>query len=119
MKVRLHADASQRTYLAKKKMDIGKLEMSPVIDSDFSAKEFRSFGRSVNFVLCFLALTFQLALEQFRSSPYAGDVRFTVRYFPYQLYPDASKEGEDKYEWYGQILILLGTHCRDCSVLTQ
>ena len=25
---------------------------------------------------------------------------FTVKYFPYQLYPEASKEGEDKYEWY-------------------
>ena len=25
---------------------------------------------------------------------------FTTRYLPYQLYPDASKEGEDKYEWY-------------------
>jgi len=23
-----------------------------------------------------------------------------VKYLPYQLYPDASKEGEDKYEWY-------------------
>lgn len=25
---------------------------------------------------------------------------FTVKYFPYQLYPEASKEGEGKYEWY-------------------
>ena len=25
---------------------------------------------------------------------------FTVKYLPYQLNPDASKEGEDKYEWY-------------------
>ena len=25
---------------------------------------------------------------------------FTVHYLPYQLYPEASKEGEDKYEWY-------------------
>lgn len=25
---------------------------------------------------------------------------FTVKYHPYQLYPEASKEGEDKYEWY-------------------
>jgi predicted DsbA family dithiol-disulfide isomerase len=23
-----------------------------------------------------------------------------VKYFPYQLYPEASKEGEDKYAWY-------------------
>ena len=27
-------------------------------------------------------------------------VRFTIKYFPYQLYPEASQEGEDKYEWY-------------------
>ncbi|KAL2038206.1 hypothetical protein N7G274_009154 [Stereocaulon virgatum] len=41
-----------------------------------------------------------LALEIFRSSPAAEDVKFIVKYFPYQLYPNASKEGEDKYEWY-------------------
>ena len=23
-----------------------------------------------------------------------------MKYFPYQLYPQATKEGEDKYEWY-------------------
>ena len=40
------------------------------------------------------------ALEKFRSSPAAQDVNFTVKYLPYQLYPEASKEGEDKYEWY-------------------
>ncbi|KAL6715543.1 hypothetical protein ACLMJK_006504 [Lecanora helva] len=41
-----------------------------------------------------------IALEKFRSSPAAQDVTFTVKYFPFQLYPEASKEGEDKYEWY-------------------
>jgi len=40
-----------------------------------------------------------IALKQFRSSPEAKDVNFTVKYFPYQLYPEASKQGEDKYEW--------------------
>lgn len=40
------------------------------------------------------------ALKQFRSSPSAEDVKFTVKYFPYQLYPEASNQGEDKYEWY-------------------
>ena len=39
------------------------------------------------------------ALAKFRSSPSAQDVNFTVKYFPFQLYPEASKEGEDKYEW--------------------
>lgn len=29
-----------------------------------------------------------------------GSVQFSIRYYPYQLYPDASEEGEDKYEWY-------------------
>ncbi|KAL8961950.1 MAG: hypothetical protein Q9193_001579, partial [Seirophora villosa] len=37
---------------------------------------------------------------QFRSSQSSHDVIFTVKYLPYQLYPEASKEGEDKYEWY-------------------
>ncbi|KAI9760695.1 MAG: hypothetical protein M1835_000116, partial [Candelina submexicana] len=27
-------------------------------------------------------------------------VAFTIQFLPFQLYPDASKEGEDKYEWY-------------------
>ncbi|MCJ1366738.1 hypothetical protein MMC16_005868 [Acarospora aff. strigata] len=27
-------------------------------------------------------------------------VTFTVKYLPYQLYPEASKAGEDKYLWY-------------------
>jgi len=40
------------------------------------------------------------ALAQFRASEHAKDVRFTVWYLPFQLYPEASKEGEDKYEWY-------------------
>ncbi|RMZ82474.1 hypothetical protein DV737_g1965, partial [Chaetothyriales sp. CBS 132003] len=30
----------------------------------------------------------------------ADTVNFTVTYFPYQLNPEATKEGEDKYEWY-------------------
>lgn len=48
------------------------------------------------------------ALEQFRSSPSAEDVKFTVKYFPYQLYPEASNQGEDKYDWYVVQSCLLG-----------
>lgn len=40
-----------------------------------------------------------LALAKFNSSPASEDVKFTVKFFPFQLYPDASKEGEDEYEW--------------------
>jgi predicted DsbA family dithiol-disulfide isomerase len=40
------------------------------------------------------------ALRQFRASNPSAPVAYTVKYFPYQLYPEASKEGEDKYEWY-------------------
>ena len=41
------------------------------------------------------------ALRQFRSSSSSSSkVTFTVKYLPYQLYPEASQEGEDKYEWY-------------------
>ncbi|KAI9664884.1 MAG: hypothetical protein M1821_006332 [Bathelium mastoideum] len=38
------------------------------------------------------------ALSEIRSRNPA--VNFTVHYSPYQLYPEASKDGEDKYEWY-------------------
>jgi predicted DsbA family dithiol-disulfide isomerase len=41
-----------------------------------------------------------IALEQYQSSPSASKCAFTVKYFPYQLYPEASQEGEDKYKWY-------------------
>lgn len=40
------------------------------------------------------------ALRRFRQSDDADKVHFTVKYYPYQLYPGASKEGEDKHEWY-------------------
>ncbi|KAK3673513.1 hypothetical protein LTR78_006747 [Recurvomyces mirabilis] len=32
--------------------------------------------------------------------PSDAPVSFSVKYMPYQLYPGASQEGEDKYEWY-------------------
>jgi hypothetical protein len=41
-----------------------------------------------------------VALRRFGETDDAQNVNFTVKYFPYQLYPEASKEGEDKYEWY-------------------
>ncbi|RFU27452.1 hypothetical protein B7463_g8882, partial [Scytalidium lignicola] len=41
-----------------------------------------------------------LALRRVRESDVSSKLNFTVKYFPYQLYPEASKEGEDKYEWY-------------------
>ena len=41
----------------------------------------------------------KLALRRFEGSPASKDVNFTLRFFPYQLYPDATKEGEDKYDW--------------------
>jgi len=41
-----------------------------------------------------------LALRLVRDNPSNSKVTFNVHYFPYQLYPDASTAGEDKYEWY-------------------
>lgn len=41
-----------------------------------------------------------IALRRFRESDQGKDVNFTIKYYPYQLYPEATKEGEDKYEWY-------------------
>jgi predicted DsbA family dithiol-disulfide isomerase len=32
--------------------------------------------------------------------PSDSPVNFTVKYKPYQLYPEATQEGEDKYKWY-------------------
>ena len=40
------------------------------------------------------------ALRRFRQGNEKDAVNFTVTYQPFQLYPEASKEGEDKYEWY-------------------
>jgi len=40
------------------------------------------------------------ALRQFRASNPSAPVSYIIKYLPYQLYPEASKEGEDKYEWY-------------------
>lgn len=42
----------------------------------------------------------QAALFQFRTANPTAPISYTVKYLPYQLYPEASKEGEDKYEWY-------------------
>lgn len=40
------------------------------------------------------------ALRRVCDTDASSKVNFTVKFMPYQLYPEASKEGEDKYEWY-------------------
>jgi len=40
------------------------------------------------------------ALAQFRDSHEDAGIKYTVKYEPYQLYPEASKEGESKFDWY-------------------
>jgi len=40
------------------------------------------------------------ALRRVRETEASSKVNFTIKFMPYQLYPEASKEGEDKYEWY-------------------
>ncbi|KAH6683437.1 thioredoxin-like protein, partial [Halenospora varia] len=40
------------------------------------------------------------ALRRVRATDAAEKVNFTIKFSPYQLYPEASQEGEDKYEWY-------------------
>ena len=40
------------------------------------------------------------ALSQFRESHKDADIKYTVKYVSYQLYPEASKEGESKFDWY-------------------
>jgi predicted DsbA family dithiol-disulfide isomerase len=39
------------------------------------------------------------ALRQVQAKD-SDKVKFTLKYMPYQLYPGATKEGEDKYGWY-------------------
>ncbi|KAF2122935.1 thioredoxin-like protein [Lophiotrema nucula] len=45
-------------------------------------------------------LRLQKALAQYRASNPDARATFTLKFAPYQLYPDASKSGQDKYEWY-------------------
>ncbi|RMZ85017.1 hypothetical protein DV738_g308, partial [Chaetothyriales sp. CBS 135597] len=45
-------------------------------------------------------ISFTLALRRFRVSAQNDAVKFTVSYFPFQLNPETTKEGEDKYEWF-------------------
>ncbi|KAN0113133.1 thioredoxin-like protein [Hyaloscypha variabilis] len=40
------------------------------------------------------------ALRRVRATDASSKVNFTVVYYPYQLYPEATQEGESKYEWY-------------------
>ncbi|KAI9055932.1 hypothetical protein LZ554_000867 [Drepanopeziza brunnea f. sp. 'monogermtubi'] len=40
------------------------------------------------------------ALRRVRETDASSKVNFTIVYRPYQLYPEASQEGEDRYEWY-------------------
>jgi len=42
------------------------------------------------------------ALRRVRDTDDSSKVKFTIKYFPYQLNPGATQEGEDKYEWYKQ-----------------
>jgi hypothetical protein len=41
-----------------------------------------------------------VALHRIRSTEASSKVNFTIKYLPYQLYPGATQEGEDKYAWY-------------------
>jgi len=40
------------------------------------------------------------ALRRVRETDASSKVKFTVKYSPYQLYPEATQEGESKYDWY-------------------
>ena len=48
--------------------------------------------------LAFLRL--QKALTTYRSSHPDSPASFTLKLAPYQLYPNMSQEGVDKYDWY-------------------
>jgi predicted DsbA family dithiol-disulfide isomerase len=40
------------------------------------------------------------ALRRVRETDASSKVKFTIAYQPYQLHPEATQEGEDKYDWY-------------------
>ncbi|KAI4638697.1 hypothetical protein J4E93_009725 [Alternaria ventricosa] len=40
------------------------------------------------------------ALDNYRTTNPSSPATFTLKLAPYQLYPDATQEGVDKYEWY-------------------
>jgi len=40
------------------------------------------------------------ALRRVRATEASSKAKFTVVYYPYQLYPEATQEGESKYDWY-------------------
>ncbi|KIW03603.1 uncharacterized protein PV09_05356 [Verruconis gallopava] len=40
------------------------------------------------------------ALSQYREANPSSPCTFKVKFMPYQLYPEASQEGEDKFAWY-------------------
>jgi len=40
------------------------------------------------------------ALRRVRATDASSKVNFKMVYYPYQLYPEATQEGEPKYEWY-------------------
>ncbi|KAF8855129.1 thioredoxin-like protein [Acephala macrosclerotiorum] len=40
------------------------------------------------------------ALRRVRETDASSKVKFTILYQPYQLYPEATQTGEDKYDWY-------------------
>jgi predicted DsbA family dithiol-disulfide isomerase len=59
-----------------------------------------SFATSLILSLIFRNSLTKPALRLIYLSPTESPVSFKIRYFPYQLYPDASVIGEDKYAWY-------------------
>ncbi|PBP20383.1 thioredoxin-like protein [Diplocarpon rosae] len=54
------------------------------------------YNSTINFTLD----TICPSLRRVRESDASSSVTFTIVYHPYQLYPGASHEGEDKYQWY-------------------
>ena len=43
------------------------------------------------------------ALSSFRTANPSAPVTFSLKFLPYQLYPEAGQEGENRYEWYKRV----------------
>lgn len=101
-----HTHRRDRTYLAKKRLDIGESFMPTPCTGCGLEMVTRNWNRDyiglrtqTGETTRWPNIVMALALEKFNSSPAREDVKFTVKFFPFQLYPDARKEGEDEYEW--------------------
>jgi len=71
-----------------------------VEDGSEGGSEDADYSDSLNDIRWSSTADAQTALRLVRAKVPESEVKFTVIFRPFQLHPDVSKDGEDKYEWY-------------------